>query len=154
MEIVARPMWEGAQPTHSSDSGRLLRQRYSASYVPNTFFSENDVTRRMLTDHTLEYGYERIFLELMGADFDSKLLVYEGRAGVVELGGVLSSRNASRNFIAVLEISTQQQQSNSEQQSQSTPQQESKLQGWQHSCKFRVRPVVLISNNNTYGYYI
>ena len=38
---------------------------FSAHYVPNTFFSEIDVTRRMLDDHIFVSGYRQTFLEVM-----------------------------------------------------------------------------------------
>ena len=38
---------------------------YSGSFVPNTFFSEIDVTRRMVDDHVFKTGYQQTFLELM-----------------------------------------------------------------------------------------
>ena len=38
---------------------------FSANYVPNSFFSEIDVTRRMLDDHIFESGYQQTFLEVM-----------------------------------------------------------------------------------------
>lgn len=38
---------------------------FSANYVPNSFFSEIDVTRRMLDDHIFDSGYEQTFLSVM-----------------------------------------------------------------------------------------
>ena len=38
---------------------------FSGSFVPNTFFSEIDVTRRMVDDHVFHAGYQKTFLELM-----------------------------------------------------------------------------------------
>ena len=38
---------------------------FSGSVVPNTFFSEIDVTRRMVDDHVFRTGYQQTFLELM-----------------------------------------------------------------------------------------
>lgn len=38
---------------------------FSGSFVPNTFFSEIDVTRRMVDDHVFHSGYQQTFLELM-----------------------------------------------------------------------------------------
>ena len=38
---------------------------FSGTYVPNSFFSEIDVTRRMLDDHVFHSGYQQTFLELM-----------------------------------------------------------------------------------------
>ena len=37
----------------------------AGSFVPNTFFSEIDVTRRMVDDHVFHTGYQQTFLELM-----------------------------------------------------------------------------------------
>ena len=37
----------------------------SANYVPSTFFSEIDVTRRMVDDHLIPSGYNKTFQELM-----------------------------------------------------------------------------------------
>lgn len=38
---------------------------FSANFVPNKFFSEIDVTRRMVHDHVFHTGYQQTFLELM-----------------------------------------------------------------------------------------
>lgn len=38
---------------------------FSATRVPNTFFSEIDVTRRMLDDHIFHSRYEQTFLAVM-----------------------------------------------------------------------------------------
>ena len=38
---------------------------YSANIVPNTFFSEIHISRRMLDDHIFRSGYNRMFLEVM-----------------------------------------------------------------------------------------
>ena len=38
---------------------------FSGSFVPNTFFAEVDVSRRMLDDHLFFSGYQQTFLELM-----------------------------------------------------------------------------------------
>ena len=38
---------------------------FSGNYVPNTFFSEIDVTRRMLDDHIFVSGYQQTFLAVM-----------------------------------------------------------------------------------------
>ena len=38
---------------------------FSATFVPNTFFSEIDVSRRMINDHVFHTGYEQALLELM-----------------------------------------------------------------------------------------
>lgn len=38
---------------------------FSATLVPNHFFSEIDVTRRMIDDHVFHNGYQQTFLELM-----------------------------------------------------------------------------------------
>jgi hypothetical protein len=39
--------------------------RISGRYVPNSFFCEIDVTRRMFKDHFFDSGYEQVFLDLM-----------------------------------------------------------------------------------------
>ena len=48
----------------------------SGRYVPNTFFREIDVTRRMISDH-VRFGYEQIFHDLMRQHFQDLYYTFD-----------------------------------------------------------------------------